>query len=89
MKFRTKSIEITARQWFSIETDYHDVRSLNSYAFFNGKCHHCCKKADNHGWIETLEGGHIVCPLDWIITNAKGEKYPCKPNIFESTYEKV
>jgi hypothetical protein len=43
----------------------------------------------NHGWIETLEGGHTVCPGDWIITGVKGEHYPCKPDIFEMTYERV
>jgi len=43
----------------------------------------------NHGWIDTLEGGHIVCPGDWIITGIEGERYPCKPGIFEQTYEPV
>jgi hypothetical protein len=42
-----------------------------------------------HGWVDTLEGGHIVCPGDWIITGVKGERYPCKPDIFEATYEEV
>jgi hypothetical protein len=41
----------------------------------------------DHGWIDTLEGGHIVCPGDWIITGVVGELYPCKPDIFEATYE--
>lgn len=40
-----------------------------------------------HGWIDTLEGGHIVCPGDWIITGVQSERYPCKPDIFEETYE--
>lgn len=40
-----------------------------------------------HGWVDTLEGGHIVCPGDWIITGVKGEHYPCKPDIFAATYE--
>ena len=40
-----------------------------------------------HGWIETLEGGHIVCPGDFIITGVAGERYPCKPDIFAGTYE--
>lgn len=39
--------------------------------------------------ITTLEGEMIVKPGDWIITGVKGEKYPCKPDIFEATYEKV
>jgi hypothetical protein len=43
----------------------------------------------DHGWIDTLEGGHTVCPHDWIITGVTGEKYPCKPHIFEATYEAV
>lgn len=40
-----------------------------------------------HGWVDTLEGGHIVCPGDFIITGVKGEHYPCKPDIFELTYD--
>lgn len=39
--------------------------------------------------IETLEGPLIASPGDWIITGIKGEKYPCKPDIFEKTYEPV
>ncbi len=51
------------------------------------KCKHCGDIMHYHGWIETLEGGHIVCPGDWIITGVAGEMYPCKPAIFEETYE--
>jgi hypothetical protein len=43
----------------------------------------------DHGWIDTLEGGHNVCPGDFIIKGVKGEFYPCKPDIFEMTYEPV
>lgn len=39
--------------------------------------------------IETLEGVMTANPGDWIITGVKGEKYPCKPDIFEATYEAV
>lgn len=52
-------------------------------------CKHCGIKMHHHGWIDTLEGGHIVCPGDWIITGVKGEHYPCKPDIFAATYEAV
>ena len=52
-------------------------------------CKKCGAIMHHHGWIDTLEGGHIVCPGDWIITGIKGEHYPCKPDIFEKTYEKV
>lgn len=53
------------------------------------KCEHCYDIMHNHGWIDTLEGGHNVCPGDWIITGVKGEFYPCKPDIFEAAYEAV
>ena len=43
----------------------------------------------NLGMIDTLEGAHYVTPGDWIITGVKGEHYPCKPDIFEATYERV
>ena len=39
--------------------------------------------------IRTLEGPHTVSPGDWIITGIKGERYPCKPDIFEATYDEV
>lgn len=39
--------------------------------------------------IHTLEGDMVARPGDWIITGIKGERYPCKPDIFEATYEPV
>jgi hypothetical protein len=39
--------------------------------------------------MRTLEGWYQVTPLDWIITGVKGERYPCKPDIFAETYEPV
>ena len=52
-------------------------------------CKHCDEIMHEHGWIDTLEGGHTVCPGDWIITGIKGEFYPCKPDIFKETYEAI
>jgi hypothetical protein len=39
--------------------------------------------------IETLEGNMTVSKGDWVIKGVNGEYYPCKPDIFEKTYEKV
>jgi hypothetical protein len=39
--------------------------------------------------IETLEGTHRCNENDWIIQGVKGELYPCKPDIFEMTYQAV
>lgn len=39
--------------------------------------------------IPTLEGDMKAMSGDWIIKGVKGEFYPCKPDIFEATYEEV
>ena len=39
--------------------------------------------------IKTLEGDMRASIGDWIIKGVQGEFYPCKPDIFEKTYEKV
>ena len=39
--------------------------------------------------IQTLEGVHRAYPGDYIIQDVAGELYPCKPDIFEQTYEEV
>ena len=93
-KFRKKHVVITAYQWFEV-SEYKEgvVRDVDYYRNpkCNGEdiCKHCGEKMHEHGWINTLEGGHIVCPNDWIITGVKGKKYPCKPDIFEQTYDLV
>jgi hypothetical protein len=40
-------------------------------------------------YIRTLEGKHYIHKGSYIITGIAGERYPCKPDIFEATYEKV
>lgn len=39
--------------------------------------------------IHTREGDMTAMPGDWIITGVAGETYPCKPDIFALTYERV
>lgn len=56
------------------------------------------RQADEDPWIpddvqdvliDTLEGHMRADPGDWIIKGVQGEFYPCKPDIFEATYELV
>lgn len=75
-KYRKKPVVIEATQWF---------KDGDHYAVSNYETHDPTMKG--HGWVNTLEGGHIVTPGDYIITGVKGEHYPCKPDIFEMTYE--
>ena len=77
MKYRKKPVVIEATQWFKMG----DHRRVVEFDQVDDHSFHGC------GWIQTLEGGHIVTPGDWIITGVKGEHYPCKPDIFEMTYE--
>ena len=42
---------------------------------------------DTYWCIKTLEGEMKISPKDWIIKGIKGELYPCKPDVFERTYE--
>lgn len=42
-----------------------------------------------HLFVQTLEGTMIVSKNDYIIQGVNGELYPCKPDIFEKTYERI
>ena len=87
-KYVKKPIVIDAIQWTGKNVDeivefYMDSANANP----NGnvlKTH-----MPEHGKliIPTLEGNHIANTGDFIIRGIKGELYPCKPDIFESTYE--
>ena len=88
MKYRKKPVIIEAETWVR-HGDNRDVKEYDPYTEKLRLCDECHKSWFHHGWISTLEGGHIVCSGDWIITGIKGEKYPCKPDIFELTYERV
>lgn len=99
MKFRKKPVVIEATQWHK-NGDHpgdgpstHEGQVVKYFAppgsTSNMRCSECDGAFRRHGWIDTLEGGHRVCPEDWIITGVQGEHYPCKPDIFEATYDKV
>lgn len=53
------------------------------------KCRRCGNIMHDHGWIESIKSDHIVCPGDYILTDATGEYYPCKPDVFAATYEVI
>lgn len=94
--FVKNPIVISATQWFKNgdhpadlgdDTEGAIVRYYRNPGEDDDKlCGHCGMTMIVHGWIDTLEGGHKVCPGDWIITGVQGETYPCKPDIFEMTY---
>ncbi len=86
-KYRKKPIVIEAAQWFPGAGL--GVSEEAAPVGHGRRCTSCSAPLDAHGRVPTLEGEHIVCPGDWIITGVKGERYPCKPEIFAATYERV
>ena len=61
-----------------------------SMAIRNGTVYVCCNTSgDIDLRIKTLEGVMTANVGDFIIQGVAGEIYPCKPDIFEATYEKV
>ena len=89
-KYRKKPVVVEAQQWWSrLSQENKELNKIVKEGMDDSKrpCEKCGEGICRHGWIETLEGGHIVCPGDWIIKGVNGEYYPCKPDIFEKTYE--
>ena len=80
MKYRKKPVVIEAIQ-------FNGRNSADIHEFCGDKVREPVGK--DYLEIETLEGIHIVSPGDYIIKGIKGEFYPCKPDIFEMTYEPV
>ena len=77
-KFRKKTVIVEAVQWFT-------GTIIDGVEEFPPNLDH----QQGHAHIKTLEGTMEANPGDWIITGVKGEKYPCKPDIFDATYEAV
>lgn len=90
MKFRKKPVTIEAEQYQPFNKVDGVVELIETkYKDFDGHDYVNPEQKVVKAWVETLEGKMNVSPGDWIITGVKGEKYPCKPDIFEMTYEKV
>ena len=83
-------IDVPIREYGSACTlvvDYY--HPLSSTDDLSRECADCKLLLREHGWISTLEGGHIVCPSDWILTDIDGTHHPVKDSVFQRTYEKV
>ena len=76
-KFRQKPVVVEAEQWWPGKSvdGVHDEQ-------------------DDHlvgriAFFDTHAGPNVVRPGDWIITGVAGERYPCRADLFELTYETV
>ena len=79
LRFRKRPVVIEAFRW-----DGDDV--IGAHAFAG---HHVRPLIDGNCTVYTLEGAVIARKGDWIIKGVQGGFYPCKPDIFEETYEPV
>lgn len=98
-KFRKKPVVIEAKQWFPPGDERHDPAMLTHrrgnavsppdyrqsgdlFEFARGTVIFFIRTAGPNSDVQVHAG-------DWIITGVKGEKYPCKDEIFRMTYEPV
>lgn len=81
MKFRKKPIVIEAVQWKN------DLRTIPDKFYLHPRFGGT--NQDNQVIINTLEGRMYANTGDWLIIGVAGELYPCKPDIFEMTYEPI
>lgn len=98
--YRKKPVVIEAKQWFPPGDQRHDPSMLTERKGNSVSPPDYLQKGDLYCgirgdlgmgpavyMIRTLNGDVRVEAGEWIITGIKGEKYPCKPDIFEATYE--
>lgn len=90
MKYRKKPVIVEATRW-SKNGDHPRVKPYGNPPQRERKCLQCGNKRISHGhlWVAKIDAGQRICPGDWIITDGTGEHYPCKPDVFEATYEAV
>jgi hypothetical protein len=95
MKFRKKPVIIEAKQFQSCNYELSDLE-ISDWRNSSRSLAEWCGGQFVTNWnespkirIPTLEGLIYVSEGSWIIKGVKGEFYPCKPDIFEATYEAV
>lgn len=81
MKFKKKPVVIEAIQFDG------SAESARMITMWSGQV--CVGSPGGALTIKTLEGEMKANPGDWIIKGVKDEFYPCKPDVFEQTYEPI
>ena len=84
MKFRKKPVEIEAMKFETNNDNGLCMKEIECWILKNGGT---VENNNTDLKIKTLEGIMRADVGDWIIKGIKGEFYPCKPDVFEVTYE--
>jgi len=80
VKYRKRPVVIEAEQY-----DASAPEEVRPYGVCLGGTAGCIERAHVH----TISGPVGIADGDWIVTGVKGEKYPCRPDVFALTYEEV
>ena len=83
MKYRKKPVVVDAMQLPPINED----ASQELVDFLHTMDESWTSEDNGHIMIETLEGVMVGSPGDWIIKGVRGEFYPCKPDVFQASYD--
>ena len=81
MRYRKRPVEVEAVQWTG--DNYEEVEAFLGDSLYPPIVRTSALR------VKTLEGSLLASKGDWLIRGIKGEFYPCKPDIFEQTYEPV
>ena len=86
MKYRKKPVVIDAVQF--TRDNFEDIKGFAGAAATYFRTERCLN-GKAYCSIQTLEGNMTATEGDYIIKGVNGEFYPCKPDIFEKTYDAV
>lgn len=86
-KYRKKPVVVDAIRWDPYTMFLKDV--IDFFGGLNAVGAKSIRKHRNDLIITTLEGEMTAGPGYYIIKGVQGELYPCKPDIFEATYEQI
>ncbi len=89
MKYRKKPVVIDAVQFDPARPEIEGVCYTPACLFTGPDLVHIDGTGKTSAHIHTLEGIMIVSLGDWVITGIKGERYPCKDEIFRATYDEI
>jgi hypothetical protein len=87
MKYRKKPLILEAYQWFPCMLDTPGVRHIKANKVDLSKTRGIIVDRPERYVVDTPSGEVWLEPGDWVIKGISGEYYPCKPDIFELTYE--
>lgn len=84
-RYRKKPVTVIAEQFHPDKRPWPD----GVWDEPTGASNHLDQTFGSEYYIVTLEGRMSVRPGDYVITSIANEKYPCRSDIFEATYEKI